>query len=998
MSIFPDPLPHSLPRPFREQEAALGFQRWEERLEGLGANAHPLQEITVGEGPRRLLAAIFSQSPFLTDCLLKEAEIFGHLLEAGPDAVFADLKAAANERPEEEDRTAVMRRLRRIRRQAALTIALADLTERWDLDQITDALTDLARILLRATLDFLFLEAAQRKQVELADPEDPTRNCGYVALGMGKLGASELNFSSDIDLIVIYDPKRLPSISRQGPDALAQRLTRDLVTLMSERTADGYGFRVDLRLRPDPGATPPAVSVNAALAYYESLGQNWERAAMIKARPVVGDLPLGAAFLKEIRPFIWRRSLDFLAIQDIHAIKRQIYAAKGGSVVAIEGHNVKLGRGGIREIEFYAQTQQLIWGGREPNLRCNRTVEALQALAKEGIFKPHIADELTESYAFLRRIEHRLQMVADQQTHSLPKDEEGIGRLAAFLGYKDAAGLRGDLLHHLHRVEDYYARLFEEEEPQAAAEPINLVLTGDTPGPDTVATLSAFGFADPERVFNIVRSWHHGRYRATRSTVTRERLTLLMPQLLRSLAASADPDTALTGFDSFLAGLPAGMHLFALLKANPQLMNLLAHVMGSAPALAKHLARKPALLDSLLSPDFFEPLPKRDALQAEFDEQLESARSYEEELNLLRRSVHDRHFQAGVQMLLGLASEETLARRLSDIADAAVAVVLVRVEIEFAKRHGRIPDSEFAIVELGKLGSREMTFTSDLDLVFLYQVPEGSVGSDGEKALDPTTYFTRFSQRLVNAITSPTAEGILYTIDMRLRPAGNAGPIASTLAGFDRYHRDQAWIWEHMALTRARVLSASQGFREVVARCILEHVCSDHGHDRLVSDVATMRERLKREKPSQGPWDLKMRPGGLLDCEFLAQFWQLSYGREHREILQGSTEEVFKAIDAAGFLEEDEIEELIGAVRFLRRLQGYIRLTLGETRGDADLAAAPQAIRDGMAKASGALDFGWLQDTLEEVGRSVSETMERHIMGPARALTTDQETLEEKQG
>ncbi len=998
MSLFPDPLPLSLPRPFHEEETVLGFQRWSERLDDFGERTAPLQEITSGEGPRRLLAAIFSQSPFLTDCVLKEAELFAQLVQEGPDSVFRMLQAAMAERPEGEERAACMRRLRRIRRRAAMTIALADMTGRWDLDQVTAALSNLAIGLLGLAFDFLLLEAAQRKQVELVDPQAPSRNCGYVALGMGKLGARELNFSSDIDLIVLYDPKRLPCISRQGPDALAQRLTRDLITLLSERTADGYGFRVDLRLRPDPGATPLAVPLNAALTYYESLGQNWERAAMIKARPVVGDLPMGRAFLKEIRPFIWRRSLDFLAIQDIHAIKRQIYAAKGGSVVAIEGHNVKLGRGGIREIEFYAQTQQLIWGGREPALRDNRTVDALRALAKEGLITTAVAEELAESYAFLRRVEHRLQMVADQQTHNLPEDKDGIERLAAFLGCQEGAELRQELLGHLHRVEDHYAHLFEEEQSASEAPHINLVFVGDTPGPDTIATLSELGFNDPERVFNIVRSWHHGRYRATRSTASRERLTLLLPQLLSAFAYSADPDSALTGFDTFLAGLPAGVHLFGLLRANPQLMDLLAKVLGSAPALAKHLSRQPSLIDSLLSPDFFEPLPKRDSLIEEFDAHLESARSYEEELDLLRRSVHDRHFQAGVQMLLGLASEETLARRLSDIADAALSIILVRVEAEFAKRHGRVEGGTFAVVELGKLGSREMTFTSDLDLVFIYQVPEGAVGSDGDKQLDPTTYYTRLSQRLLNAVTAPTAEGTLYEVDMRLRPAGNAGPVASTFTGFERYHREEAWVWEHMALTRARVLSTSQAFRQEIAAAIRTRITTEQDGKRLLTQVAEMRERLEREKPAQGPWDLKMRLGGLLDCEFLAQYWQLAHGPAHPEILQGSTEEVFASLDAAQILPEEDIEELAGAVRFLRRLQGYMRLTLGETPGDLDVAAAPQAIRDGMTKASGALDFGWLQDTLEEVTRVVSEVRERHITEPARAIVAEQEMLEEKSG
>ena len=939
------------------------------------------------EAPRRLLAAVFAQSPFLTDCLLKEPAVLAAIEERGHRSVLAGVLEELSLAPEGEDRAGAMRRLRLVRRRAALTIALADLAEAEPLEWVTESLSRLASGLLEAALAFLLREAEKRQQLVLADAAKPTADCGLVALGMGKLGARELNFSSDVDIIVIYEPERLNSRARQGPDALAQRLTRDLVTLMSERSGDGYCFRVDLRLRPDPGATPLAVSLHAALVYYESMGQNWERAAMIKARPVAGDLMLGKRFLKEIRPFIWRRSLDFLAIRDIHAVKRQIHAVKGGSVVAVEGHNVKLGRGGIREIEFFAQTQQLIWGGREPALRSNRTIEALGALATHGHIRETTAIELAESYAFLRQVEHRLQMIADQQTHSLPPDGEGVARLAAFLGYPDAAAFRRELLRHLQRVEDHYAKLFEEESEPTTTGAGSLVFTGDTPEPDTIATLTGLGFAQPERVFNLVRSWHHGRYRATRSTASRERLTLLMPQLLEAFGRSADPDAALTGFDAFLGGLPAGVQLFAMLHANPQILDLLASVMGTAPALAQHLARRPALIDTLLSPAFFQALPKRQELRLEMEEQLASARSYEEELDLLRRYVHDRRFQAGVQFLQGLASEEVVARRLSDIADAALQVLLERVEQEFAQQHGRIPGGAFAVVELGKLGSRELTFTSDLDLVFLYRVPEGRTASAGPRPLDATTYYSRFSQRLINAITAPTAEGVLYSIDMRLRPAGNAGPIVTTLAGFLRYHREESWTWEHMALTRARTLGSDAAFRDEVALDIEALLCAPRDRRVLAVDVAAMRARLAREKPPKGAWDIKQRRGGLIDCEFLAQYWELAEAAEHPEVLKGATDAVFRAVGEAGLVDPDETLVLERSLHFLRRMQGYLRLTLGEAGSDADLAAAPDAIRSGLARACNALDFGYLQDTLDEVTDYVAEAFERYIEAPASAGT-----------
>ncbi|MEO1193400.1 MAG: bifunctional [glutamine synthetase] adenylyltransferase/[glutamine synthetase]-adenylyl-L-tyrosine phosphorylase [Pseudomonadota bacterium] len=995
-----------LPRPYHAEDAALGFQRWQERLEALDdpALTTALQELSQAPGPQGVLAAVFAQSPFLTDCVLKEPALLVSLQEQGPDAVMKALLAELQRSEQSDgsdqpkDRTGMQRSLRQARRRAALIIALADLTGQWSLRQVTESLSALAKGLLNQALIFLLREASGRGLLELPHPDQPLRDCGFVGLGMGKLGAGELNYSSDVDLIILFDPKRLTCNGRFSANELAQRLTRDLIILISERTADGYAFRIDLRLRPDPGATPPAVSVNAALVYYESLGQNWERAAMIKASPMIGDERLGDDFLKEIHPFIWRRSLDFLAIKDIHAIKRQIHATKGGAVVAIEGHNVKLGRGGIREVEFFAQTQQLIWGGRHPALRDNRTRESLLALADAALITPEAAQDLYESYAYLRRIEHRLQMIADQQTHSLPDTAEGIERLAAFLGLADGAALRQELTAHLRRIEDHYARLFEEEgeektEETEIAEALgDLVFTGDTAGPGTTETLSELGFTDPERVFALVRSWHHGRYRATRSTASRERLTLLMPRLLQALGESADPDAALVGFDTFLSGLPAGVQLFALLQANPHLLTLLAKVMGSAPALAHQLARRPVLIDSLLSPDFYSSLPKRQGLQEEFSTFLAAARSYEEELDLLRRAVHDRRFQAGVQLLLGIAQEATLSRRLSDIADAALLVVLEQVQAEFAQQHGIIPGAGFALLALGKLGSREMTFTSDLDLVFLYDVPDGVEASDGERPLDPTTYFLRFSQRLVAAITAPTAEGPLYTIDMRLRPAGNAGPLASSLTAFSKYHRDEAWTWEHMALTRGRLLANDPDFACRCQQRLTALLTAPRRPEALLRDIADMRVRLKRDKPAKGPWDLKQREGGLVEAEFLAQYWQLRHAEHHPHVLVGDTAAAFTVLASAGLIDPEMAECLERCTHFLRRLQGYLRLTLGGNDDGQDLSLVPDAIRQGVTDAASALDFAALEITLEEVAGYIADCFEAQIAAPARALEAQEAT------
>jgi glutamate-ammonia-ligase adenylyltransferase len=645
---------------------------------------------------------------------------------------------------------------------------------------------------------------------------------------------------------------------------------------------------------------PIAISVIAAETYYESLGQNWERAAMIKARPVAGDLSAGRRFIADLRPYIWRKHLDFLAIQDIHSIKRQINAHRGGAEIDAAGHNIKLGRGGIREIEFFVQTQQLIWGGREPRLRQPRTIDALHALAAAGHIDQRAADDLENAYRFLRRLEHRLQMVDDQQTHSLPADEAGFAQIATFLGYDGGGALRDALLHQLRTVANHYASLFEEAAPLSG--PGNLVFTGGEPEPDTVATLQSMGFTDGGRVFNVVSGWHRGRYAATRGRRSREILTELMPTLLEHLAKTANPDSALARFDEFLRGLPAGVQLFSLLFANPRLLDLLADIMGGAPALAQHLSGNPRLLDAVLSPGFFDRVPDRVSLEGELREILAPARDFQDMLDISRRWTNDRKFQVGVHILRDTGAQEETGRALTDLADTVIRGLYGPVVDELAHRHGRVPGPGMAILGMGKLGSREMTVSSDLDLIFVYKIPEGVEASDGVKPLAPSHYFARLAQRFINALTAPTADGRLYEIDMRLRPSGKSGPIATSLEGFRRYQENEAWTWEHMALTRARVVAGDAAFADRVQLAVRQILRAPRDPDKLVVDVAEMRERIEREHRAETMWDVKYLRGGLVDLEFLAQYLQLRHARRHPEVLAGGTAEVLESLARAGLI------------------------------------------------------------------------------------------------
>ncbi|MGE3931989.1 MAG: bifunctional [glutamine synthetase] adenylyltransferase/[glutamine synthetase]-adenylyl-L-tyrosine phosphorylase [Rhodospirillaceae bacterium] len=967
--------PDRYPRPASETDADRGLAQWAE-----AAAAEPALA-AVADDPlgRRLLCAVFGNSPYLTRLLLSDPGYATFLFDAGPDAALARaLDAMRAEPPGSLDTAALMRTLRRAKRQASLAIGLADVAESWGGAQVTVALSSTAETALKAATAHLLSRAHAANDLRLAHPDDPERDSGLIVLGMGKLGACELNYSSDIDLVILYDHERTVYTGKDSLSRCMVRLARELVRVMEERTGDGYVFRTDLRLRPDPASTPLAVSVIAAETYYESTGQNWERAAMIKARPVAGDLAAGRRFVDYLRPFLWRRNLDFAAIQDIHSIKRQINAHKGGAAIAIRGHNVKLGRGGIREIEFFAQTQQLIWGGRDPALRLAQTCPALERLATAGHITSDVAARLTYAYWFLRRLEHRLQMADDQQTHTLPEDDAGLDRIAAFMGFADAGSFCGTLESVLRLVEEEYAHLFEEA-PDLSG-PGNLVFTGADDDPETLNTLTGLGYQAPSTVAAVVRGWHHGRYRATRSTRAKEILTELMPSLLAALGRTADPDAALRKFDEFLAGLPAGVQLFSLLHSRPGLLDLLAAIMGSTPRLAEWLSRYPALLDAILGAGGLDPDSDPASLDAEVATVLEQARDFQDVLDGLRRWNSERIFRIGVRMIEGSIDPETAGTALAGTADAVLRAVLPAVERDFARQHGRIPGAGIAIIAFGKLGGREMMVGSDLDLVFVYDAGDAAEASDGARPLTPGHYYSRLSHRLIGAITAPTAEGKLYEVDMRLRPSGNAGPIASALAAFAQYHQEAAWTWEHMALTRARVVAGPPGLARRIDSAVRAALAAPRDADKLVRDVADMRARMARELKPKSLWDVKHLRGGLVDVEFIAQYLQLRHAAERPEILSTNTSAALARLADAGFLEPGTAQELIAAVRLWRQVQGILRLSL---TGDFDEASAPEGLKRLLARASGAVDFMALRDTITATAESAHAHFVRLIEAPA---------------
>jgi glutamate-ammonia-ligase adenylyltransferase len=815
----------------------------------------------------------------------------------------------------------IMRVLRLFKAEIALLTALSDIGGVWPVMTAARRLSEAADAAVAAAVRFLFRQAGTKGDWLAPDPD------GYIVLAMGKHGAFELNYSSDIDLIVFYDMERV----RPRPDLEVQpylvRLTRDLVRILNERTEHGYVFRTDLRLRPDPGSTPLAISTDAALNYYESVGQNWERAALIKARAVAGDLAAGRGLLEELAPFVWRKYLDFAAIADIHAMKRQIHAVRGFGRIAVAGHDIKVGRGGIREIEFFAQTQQLIAGGRQPALRVAETLLALERLTAAGWIKPEVRADLDRAYRFLRTVEHRLQMVADEQTQTLPEDPDRLAALARFCGFADAGAFASRLTAELERVQAHYARLFEHS-PALTRGRANMVFAGEADDPGTLEALVAMGYKRPSQVIAGVRGWHHGRYPPVRSERARELLTEVQPLLIEAFSRTADPDLAFIGFDRFLSELPSGVQLFSLLKQNPGLLELIAAIMGTAPRLARILSKWRRVLDVVLSPGFFGGVPSDADLGAIIAAEMAGAADFQDVLDRARRIGHEQAFLIGVRVLTGSIGAAQTGGAYALLAERLIAAVQAEVEAEMAKMHGRVPGGAMSVVAMGKLGGREMTAASDLDLIVVYDYDARASASDGLKPLPPTHYYMRLTQRLISALTSQTAEGNLYAVDMRLRPSGQQGPLATQLSGFIDYQNNDAWTWEHLALTRARVISGPPALRATVEGAIRNALTRRRDPGQTARDVRDMRALIEREKGTRDIWELKRVRGGLVDLEFIAQYLQLIHAHAHPDVLSPNTVAALVNLDRKGLLPPQAADNLLPAARLFGDLTQVLRLCL----------------------------------------------------------------------
>ncbi|MEM9782704.1 MAG: bifunctional [glutamine synthetase] adenylyltransferase/[glutamine synthetase]-adenylyl-L-tyrosine phosphorylase [Pseudomonadota bacterium] len=905
-------------------------------------------------------------SPFLARLIQREAAWLGTVATSPPSAALDDLMAEVRAEAAGGDKAAVMRVLRRLRARAALLIALADLAGVATLGETTAALSALARTALDITIDHLMAGA------RLPDRLPGVDGHGYVVIGMGKLGASELNFSSDIDLICLFDQDLYPPDEEAEARRALIRLTRGLVEILSTQNADGYVFRTDLRLRPNPSSLPVCLSMAGAERYYEAEGRTWERAAHVKASAVAGDCAAGQAYLDRLAPFIWRRSLDFYALDEVQGLLGQISSQAGSFALPaaeqVAGVDIKRTPGGIREIELFVQTRQLILGGRNPRLRQRGTLDALAALTAEGAIPDAAARQLAADYTAHRDLEHRLQMVEDAQTHSMPVGEDARERLAALCGAPDARTLEADLAARLRRVHETVA---ETLAPPSQARP------GDAAPSGTESALTAAGFERPAEAAAMLERWRGGLVAATRAPRARSLFERIEGRLISGLAAAAHPDDALIAFGRFIDGLPAGVQVFSLLAANPGLLAVLVEVVAASPRLARYLSRHPAALEALIARDFFGPPMDRDAAIASLGEELDGTPDLERALDRTRAWAREQHFRVSVQVLRGRLAPARAGSAFAAIADACLFRLSPRVAADLATRHGLAPGRGMVVLALGKLGTEEMTAGSDLDLITVYDAA-GQEQSTGPRPLAPSAYYPRLTKALLSALTVPTAEGRLYEVDMRLRPSGRSGPVSVSLESFIRYHASEAEVWEHMALSRARIVARIAGergtagaeglaadVRDVIDSTLAARATAPR---QTAEAAAAMRQRLIEAHTADRTtaWALKHAAGGVMEIEFLAQ----TGGLMHALGAPRQASALLPDLAAAGWLEGADAARLAETLDLLLGLQQVERAALERSVPADQFGAGLQAA---LCRAAALPDFGTLEARLSEAERAAAE-------------------------
>ena len=896
------------------------------------------------------LAAARLVAPYLDRLSQRRPDSASALLSGQVSEVLSDSLISAQEAAELGVPEA-MAALRRAKADTHLACALGDLSGQLDLGAVTLALSNLADQATQTAMILASRSAANRDAASFLMPDQVP---GLFIIAMGKHGAQELNYSSDIDLAAFFDRDAFRPEDQDAASGVCVRQVQAISRILEEVTAEGYVFRVDWRLRPDPASTPVAVSLRAAEAYYESVGQNWERAAFIKARAIGGDFEAAGSLLTHLLPFIWRKNLDFAAIDDVQSILRQIHAVRRSTDLDDPAFDVKLGRGGIREIEFFAQTQQLILGGRDSSLRVRGTLQALDALVAAGRIDAHARDDLASGYRFLRTIEHRIQMLDDEQTHKLPADPNRRARVAVLSGHADLAALDRDIRTCREMVRNRVRELFPDS--KSLSSPLgSLVFTGVEDDPETIETIASLGFSEPRQIARTIRAWHHGHVPATRTARARELLTALTPDLLQAIAATGEADTGFVRFQDFFAALPAGVQVLSLFKAEPRILKETCATLALAPRLGAVLAQRPAILDAMLSPRFSAPL-SMDEPQTRLEvlrTSLTQAHGFEESLDVVRRAHREEMFRIGFQVLHGRAKAEEAGLAYSNLAEASISALLPVAYEALAEAHGLIP-GRVAICAWGKLGGQELAADSDLDLMIVYDVADADRESDGKRPISGEQWHTRLTQRLVSALSVQTAEGSLYEVDMQLRPSGRAGPVAVRLSALERYYDGQAWTWEFQALTRLRPVAGDASLMAEIADLAQKVLQKPRPIETLANEIVAMREKMVAAHPVRGGWDVKRQRGGLIDLEFFAQYHQLAAAGSGKPIIHANTFEAIQALAHYGFLDPEEARRLVKAGSVLQNVRQLLAVAAGS---DFDPITAAAGLTQAVAHCLDAPDF-----------------------------------------
>ena len=869
------------------------------------------------------IARARADSPFLSGLIERNTDLMP-AIEAGDfDAALASALARSAE--------AVGTALRKQRQGVALVTAIADLSGAWDLTRITHVLSDFAD----HALDEAIAAAIEERVPGAA-------NQGFAVIALGKHGGRELNYSSDIDPIFLFDPKTLPHRERDDVAEAAVRYGRRVIELLSALDGDGYVFRVDMRLRPSPEISPIVLPVEAAISYYESSALAWEQAAFIRSRVSAGDRTVGDYFLSAIQPFIWRKSLDFGQLKNITAMTAQIrdHYAKGQKMGL--GFDLKRGHGGIRECEFFAQAHQLIHGGRDAGLRMADTRDALAALALAGPITKQESETLSSAYNMLRTFEHRLQMHSDRQTHEIPQNRETADAVARLHGLADGDALIDAIRPVTAQVAAIYDRMIDaggSEGPRMADDGLPLE-----------EQLTDLGYADPAAVMQRMKRWRSGKIRAIRSASARDAFEAVLPAIMAALAQAPDPDRAIARFDNMIEAMPSAINVFRLLEARPGLLQLVGNILSYAPTLADDLGRQSRYLDALIDTSAMHLPGDVAALDAAMQRRIGDA-DYQSTLDIVRDYVGEKRFALGVQLIEGRSDALDIARSYAHLAEAALQTLTAATVAEFEKVHGKVAGSELIILALGRLGGEALTHASDLDLILLF-TGDHLAESDGPRVLGATQYFNRLAQRVIAAMSVPTASGALYEVDTRLRPSGADGLLCASVKSFDQYQRENAWTWEHMALTRARVLFGSADARTHVADIISDVLRTPRDSEKLRHDISSMRTEMAAHKPPKGDLDVKLLPGVLVDMEFIIHRLQL----EKHVGLMPQLGPAIAALVASGHLPPDFAKAfaLMGRLLVMVRLiapdcdtpPDAAQMLIAQSLGFDDWDSLAQAIRD----------------------------------------------------